>query len=86
MMIDDTLADTVDLAPSLAPLSADQEQFVELHRNRLVVKYQWFMQGALFRAYTDRGRTATISAADAQDLVDRGLFEWGVNKAYMRKR
>lgn len=86
MLIDDSLDDTIDLATPLAPLSADQEQFVELHRNRLVVKYQWFMQGALFRAYTDRGRTATISAADAQDLVDRGLFEWGVNNAYMRKR
>lgn len=80
MLIDDSLDDTIDLEP----LSADQEQFVELHRNRLVVKYQWFMQSAQFRAYTDRGRTATISAADAQDLVDRGLFEWGVDKAYMR--
>lgn len=90
MLTDDSLDDTIDLvpdaAPPFAPLSAAQQLFVDLHRDRLVVKYQWLMQGAQFRAVTDRGKTATLSKQDAHDLVDRGLFEWGVGEAYMRER
>lgn len=88
MLTDDTLDDTVDLlaepSPPVAPYSPAQERFIELHRLHLVVKYQWLFGESQFRACTDRGKTATISAAEAQDLVDRGPFEWGVGKAYMR--
>lgn len=65
-------------------LTAEQDRFLWLHQDCHVVKWQWLFQGTQLRAYSDTGRTATISKSGADDLVRLGLMEWGVGGGWVR--
>jgi hypothetical protein len=64
-------------APSIVPLTVNQQRFMWLHARRsdYVAKWHWLLGGAQFRAYTERGYTATIGRVDLDDLIARGLMQ-----------
>lgn len=57
-------------------LTSEQKRFVWLHE-RVVVKWHWLFGGALLRAYTSEGATATISRSALQALIDEGVMRNG---------
>lgn len=68
-------------APPLAPEpfspNDTQQRFMWLHERHFVTVWKWLWQGATFRAFTDRGVTASISKDDVNELVEHGLMRWG---------
>lgn len=54
------------------------ERFLALHQDHLVIKHQWVLGGSMLRAFTESGRTATISRTELELLVDAGLMRRGV--------
>jgi hypothetical protein len=56
--------------------TTDKIRFVKLHaRVDAPVKWQWLFQGSMLRAETERGRSASISAAAFDELVRAGVME-----------
>jgi hypothetical protein len=60
-------------------ISTDALRFLRLHQRYLVEKYQTLFNGAMVRATTDRGITASVSVDDLEELLSAGLLQpsWG---------
>jgi hypothetical protein len=60
-------------------VTREQERFLRLHQRRLVERTQPIFQGAMVRATSDRGETATVRIDELEALVGAGLLApaWG---------
>lgn len=62
-----------------APLNNSQRNFIALHVQHLVERWQWAFSDGMLRAFaphTKRStRTASVSRSELDDLVTRGLVE-----------
>lgn len=58
-------------------LSTDQLRFIRLHQRHFVERWQAIFQGAMVRATSDRGVTATVSLDDLEGMVSAGLVAQG---------
>jgi hypothetical protein len=69
----------VMLAPrETAPMLTDSQlRFVRLHQRHFVEKWQHIFRGAMVRATSDRGMTATLRAEELGSLIDAGLMAQG---------
>jgi hypothetical protein len=54
-------------------------RFIRLHQRHFVERWQAVFQGAMVRATTDRGVTATVRLDELEGLVEAGLLApgWG---------
>lgn len=50
-------------------------RFIRLHQRHFVEKWQAIFNGAMVRATTDRGVTATVTVDELQSLVEAGLLQ-----------
>lgn len=55
-------------------LTNDQLRFLRLHQRHLVERTQAIFQGAMVRATTDRGRTATVRIDELEILLEAGVM------------
>lgn len=65
-------------------MTPEQQRFIALHANHVVVRWEWRMKETQLRAHTERGFKATISRDAVDELVDAGLLEWGFGCADCR--
>lgn len=70
-------------SPPIAPLSPTQLRFLALHAHYLVTTWQWHFVATQLRATAGRQR-ATIWRDELDDLVARGLMQYGVGCADVR--
>ncbi len=56
-------------------MTPEQARFVELHRTKFIVRWQWIFGGGTIRAWTDDGLCASLSATALGALCDAGLVE-----------
>lgn len=68
-------------SPPLQPLSPAQVRFLALHVRYLVTEHQWYFVCSQLRATTDTGRRAYLWRDELDDLVARGLMQWGIGCA-----
>lgn len=54
-------------------INETQRAFLRLHVKKLVERWRWHFQDTQLRAYAGK-RTATISRAEFDDLISRGLM------------
>lgn len=54
-------------------MTPSQERFVRLHQRHFVERCQKLFQGAMVRATTDRGMTATVRLDELESLVASGV-------------
>lgn len=54
-------------------------RFIRLHQRHFVEKWQAVFQGAMVRATTDRGVTATVRLDELEGMISAGLVQpgWG---------
>lgn len=67
-------------SPPLQPLSTPQRNFLALHVRHQVDRWQWYFVCTQLRAFAS-GRSATIWRDELDDLVARGLMQYGVGCA-----
>jgi hypothetical protein len=73
-------------------LSRSQLAFLSLHVTRHVTEWRWYWFETMLRATANGNggvgvagkRTATIWRDEADALVQAGLMEWGVERAWLR--
>lgn len=54
-------------------MTTDQLRFIRLHQRYLVAETRELFQGAMVRARSDRGITATLRLDELEDLIAAGL-------------
>jgi hypothetical protein len=59
------------------PLNDAQVDFLALHIRYVVERWQWVFADGMLRAFAPRARCASVSRAELDDLVQRGLVERG---------
>lgn len=69
--------DSPPLAPEPFLPNPEQIRFLDLHRHHIVTVWRWHLMETQLRAYTDRGRAATIWRDNLDELVRAGLMEHG---------
>lgn len=70
-------------SPPLAPLSIPQRNFLALHARYQVDRWQWHFSECALRAFAGT-KSATIWRDELDDLVTRGLMQYGVGCADVR--
>jgi hypothetical protein len=70
-------------SPSLAPLSIPQRNFLALHARYFVERYRWYFSQTQLRAFAGT-ESATLWRDELDDLVARGLMQYGVGCADVR--
>lgn len=55
-------------------LTTDQLRFIRLHQRHLVERTQVIFQGAMVRAVSDRGVTATVRLDELESLLADGVM------------
>ena len=58
-------------------------RFIRLHQRYFVEKWQAVFQGAMVRATTDHGVTATVRLDELEGLVEAGLLQPGWGGSFM---
>lgn len=60
-------------------LTHDALRFIRLHQRHFVEKWQAIFGGAMVRASTDRGVTATVRLDELESLIEAGFLQpgWG---------
>lgn len=60
-------------------LGNDALRFIRLHQRHFVEKWQAIFGGAMVRASTDRGVTATVRLDELESLIEAGFLRpgWG---------
>ena len=58
-------------------------RFIRLHQRHFVEKWQAVFQGAMVRATTDRGVTATVRLDELEALLSEGLLQPGWGGSFM---
>jgi len=59
------------------PLNDAQANFLALHIRFVVERWQWVFADGMLRAFASRARCASVSRAELDDLVRKGLVERG---------
>lgn len=54
-------------------MTIDQLRFIRLHQRCLVAETRELFQGAMVRAVSDRGISATLRLDELEDLINAGL-------------
>jgi hypothetical protein len=60
-------------------MTQDALRFIRLHQRHLVERTEALFQGAMVRARSDRGVTATVTLGEVEGLIAAGLIApgWG---------